>query len=104
MDDERWHETEHGTVVRRYFHAAGASREMALAQQHGWTVRDVMLNGEPVIADPPRKWWRLPPTRLVRDAGGNVKLRTGASSGAGDWHPAGRKIKDFDLQVTYERK
>ena len=22
MDDDRWHETEHGTIVRRYFHAA----------------------------------------------------------------------------------
>ncbi len=103
MDDDRWHETEHGTVVRRYFHAAGASREMQSAQSNGWEVREVTLNGQPVPENPPRRWLRLPPTRLARDADGNVKLRTSASSGAGDWHPAGRKLEAFDLEVTYVR-
>ncbi len=103
MDDERWHETEHGTVVRRYFHAAGASREMQLAQEHEWEVREVRLNRELVSENPPRKWWQRSLTRLVRNADGTVRLRTGRSPSAGDWHPQGRKIAAFDLEVTYVR-
>ena len=102
MNDD-WPVTEHGTVVRSYFHAAGAAREMQLAQGHGWDVREVKLNGEAVPEDPPRKWWRLPPTRLERDAEGTVRLRTGRSPGAGDWHPQARKIASFVLEVTYVR-
>jgi len=102
MDDERWPETERGTVVRRYFHAAGASRELAMAQEHDWEVREVKLNGELVTENPPHKWWQRP-TRLVRDANGKVRLRTGGSPSAGDWHPQGRKIGAFDLEVTYVR-
>jgi hypothetical protein len=103
MDDDRWPETEHGTVIRRYFHAAGASREMQLAQQKGWEVREVKLNGEQVPENPPRKWWQRPPTRLVRDTNGTVQLRTGTAAGPGDWHPQGRKIAPFALEVTYVR-
>ncbi len=99
--DNRWHETERGTVVRRYFHAAGASREMQLAQEHGWNVREVTLNGEPVPENPPRKWLRLPPTRLVR-AKGRVTLKAGGGGGD-DWHVSGRRVDAFDLVVTYER-
>ena len=104
MDDERWPETEHGTVVRRYFHAQGASRELALAQDNGWDVREVVLNGEPVSENPPHKWWQGRPTRLERAADGTVRLRTGRSPSAGDWHPQGRGIPAFDLAITYERK
>ena len=103
MDDERGSETEHGTVVRRYFHAAGASRELHLAQEHDWEVREVTLNGEPVTENPPHKWWQGRPTRIERDANGKVRLRTGRSPSAGDWHPQGRKIAAFDLEVTYVR-
>ena len=102
MDDDRWHETQHGTIARRYFHAAGASREMQAAQEHNWEVREVTLNGELVTENPPHKWWQRP-TRLVRDAYGKVQLRTGRSPSAGDWHPQGRKIATFDLEVTYVR-
>lgn len=103
MNEDNWHEEEHGTVVRRYFHAAGASREMKAAQEHGWNVREVTLNGEPVPENPPRKWLRLPPTRLKRDAKGMVQLKAG-NVGAGDWHPQGRQAAAFDLAVTYVRE
>jgi hypothetical protein len=102
MDDERWPETESGTVVRSYFHARGAAREMRLAQEQGWQVREVTLNGQPVPENPARKWLRLPPTRLVRDANGNVQLRVG-SAGGGGWHQQGRQIAAFDLEITYVR-
>lgn len=102
MNDDRWAETERGTVVRRYFHAAGASREMKQAQEHGWEIREVTLNGQPVPENPPRKWLRLPPTRLMRDAKGRVQLKAGPGGG-GDWHMSGRSMNAFDLAVTYER-
>jgi hypothetical protein len=102
MNDD-WYGTEHGTVVRSYFHAAGASRELRLAQEAGWSIREVKLNGEPVIENPPRKWWRLSPTRIVRDADGTIELRTGSPLRAVDWHPTDQKTATFDLEVTYAR-
>jgi hypothetical protein len=102
MEDDRWAETERGTVQRRYFHAAGASRELQMAQERGWKVREATLNGQPVPENPKRKWLRLPPTRLVRNAKGRVELKAGAGGG-GDWHVQGRNANAFDLIVTYER-
>jgi hypothetical protein len=75
---------------------------MKMAQEQGWKVREATLNGQPLPENPPRKWLRLPPTRLVRDAKGRVQLKAGAG-GAGDWHVSGRKTDSFDLIVTYER-
>ena len=77
---------------------------MQLAQQHGWDVREVRLNGEVLPENAPSKWWRLSQTRLVRDSDGTVRLRArGLASSARDWHPSGRRIDTFDLEVTYIR-
>ena len=105
MNDRDWHVTEHGTVVRRYFHATGASREMATAQEAGWDVQEVTLNGEQVPESPPRKGLglRLPPTRLERAADGKLRLRTRGSGGHVGWHTQGRGIPAFDLVITYVR-
>ena len=105
MMDDRWHETKRGTVVRRYFHAAGASREMRVAQERGWRVQEVLLNGDALVEDAQTKWWRRPSIRLARGPQGSLELRARGWAGrAGDWHlPPERRIRECNLEVTYVR-
>jgi hypothetical protein len=101
MLDERWPETESGTVVRSYFHARGAAREMETAQREGWTVQEVKLNGSVVPEPAQTKWWRRQwKTRLVRKRDGTVQLRTAGSADA-VWGSAGARGQD--IEVTYVR-
>ena len=103
MDDDRWHETEWGTVVRRYFHARGAAREMQAAQQEGWNIQEVKINGVVIPEAEQTRWWRrLRGTRLIRASDGTVRLNTSRFP-SGVWGHDRSIGKGPDMQVTYVR-
>ncbi len=103
MLDDRWHETERGKVVRSYFHVPGAVREMQIAQEHGWAVQEVKINGVtlPGADERPglRQRWR---TRLVRESDGTVRLNARRST-ADVWDHSARTRKGPNVEVTYVR-
>jgi hypothetical protein len=99
MTHDTWYESERGIVVRRYFHVAGAAREIELAQREEWKVQEVKVNGYALSMTEKRGLFRRP--LLTRAPDGTVCLRTPRSMLV--WDHAHRMGKGIDVEVTYVR-